>query len=54
MKPKVTSSDVPSDAVDIAKLEAAIRARRDLSRVLNQDWEIVDRETWPAECDAGD
>ena len=35
-------------SVDPAKVKAAILARRNASRALNQDWECVDRETWPA------
>jgi hypothetical protein len=33
-------------SVDPAKVKAAILARRNASRALNQDWENVDRETW--------
>jgi hypothetical protein len=41
-------------SVDVAKLKAAILARRDASRSLNQDWENVDRETWTPTSGAGD
>jgi hypothetical protein len=37
------------DPVDVAKLKAAILARRNVSRELNRDWEDADRETWPAD-----
>ena len=33
-------------SVDPAKVKAAILARRNASRALNQEWENVDRETW--------
>ena len=36
------------DAIDPAKVKAAIFARRNASRELNVDWESVDRETWAA------
>jgi hypothetical protein len=35
------------DAVDRAKVKAAILARRKESHALNRDWESADRETWP-------
>lgn len=35
-------------SVDPAKVKAAILARRNASRALNQEWEDVDRETWGA------
>lgn len=35
--------------IDEVKLTAAILARRDESRELNQDWEHADREVWEAE-----
>jgi len=34
------------DSVDPAKVKAAILARRNASRALNRDWEVVDREMW--------
>ena len=36
------------DAVDPAKVKAAILARRNASRALNRDWGSVDQETLPA------
>jgi hypothetical protein len=39
----VANTDIP---VDRKKLVAAIRARRDASRRLNQEWEAADRELW--------
>ena len=41
-------------SVDPAKVKAAILARRDVSRSLNQEWERVDQETWAAPRHAGD
>lgn len=40
--------------VDPAKLRAAILARRDESRSLNEDWESVDREAWEHLSETGD
>jgi len=37
---------VDEEAVDPRKLKAAILSRRDRSRELNREWEVVDRETW--------
>jgi hypothetical protein len=37
------------DAVDAARVKAAILARRKESRTLNRDWESVDREMWKAD-----
>jgi hypothetical protein len=43
--------DAQKDAVDPAKVKAAILARRGVSREVNRDWENVDRETWPSTSD---
>lgn len=34
------------DSVDREKLKAAILARRDESRALNEEWQHADREVW--------
>ena len=41
--------DDDKDAVDPARVKAAILARRKESRALNRDWEGVDREAWKAD-----
>lgn len=40
--------DDEKSSVDPAKVKAAILARRDASRALNQDWESADQEAWTA------
>jgi hypothetical protein len=42
----VTVLPIRKEAVDRAKLKAAILKRRDESRRLNADWEAADREVW--------
>jgi hypothetical protein len=39
------------DAVDPAKVKAAILARRKTSRTLNQEWENADLEVWAGKPD---
>lgn len=40
------------DAVDSAKVKAAILARRKASRADNQEWEVADREVWDRPTEA--
>jgi hypothetical protein len=40
------------NSVDLAKVKAAVLARRKASRTLNQDWEKADLDAWAGGPDA--
>lgn len=45
-EPIVKLLPVHDQPVDKAKLRAAVRRRREVSRELNREWEAADRELW--------
>ena len=45
-KPLLRVVPITEVSVDRGKLKAAILARRDESRKLNEEWQAVDREMW--------